>query len=199
MDDPTQDTNSSVQKSFGKSRGWFKELLHFCFIAAIIVLPIRLFIAQPFIVSGASMEPTFEDGEYLIVDQISYRFKEPSRGDVIVFKYPIDERKFFIKRIIGLPGETVEVLDGKVFVNQQEKLSKEALVEPYTNMPTIGPISTSLEEGEYFVLGDNRAASSDSRLWGVLPRKDIVGRPIVRLFPLTRVSTLPGKASFGER
>jgi signal peptidase I len=107
---------------------FFKEILQTVILALLIVLPIRLFIFQPFIVKGQSMEPTFEDGDYLIIDEITYRFREPKRGEVVVFKNPMNERQRFIKRIIGLPGETVEVSDGKIFISNGEK---KVLQEPY--------------------------------------------------------------------
>ena len=88
---------------------FFKEIIKFALLAVIIVLPIRFFIAQPFIVSGASMDPTFADKQYLIVDQISYRFDGPKRGDVIIFRYPLNTKKFFIKRIVGLPSKTIKI------------------------------------------------------------------------------------------
>jgi signal peptidase I len=173
---------------------FFTELLKFALIAVIIVLPMRLFVAQPFIVSGASMEPTFDNGEYLIVDELSYRFEEPERGDVIIFKYPRDESQFFIKRVIGLPGETVTITDTSVTITKTDG-EETSLEEPYVhNLGNGRSISVILEEGEYFVMGDNRPESSDSRYWGVLPKENIVGRAFLRLLPIQTISILPGKA-----
>lgn len=167
------------------------ELLRFAVIAALIVVPVRVFIAQPFIVSGNSMVPTFENGEYLIVDELSYRLREPQRGEVIVFRYPKDKRKFFIKRIIGLPGETVEIKGGEVTIKSPEEELK--LNEFYVKNRSSNNLEFSLGASEYFVMGDNRAASSDSRVWGALPQKMIIGRAFLRLWPLAHADFLPGE------
>jgi len=162
-------------------------------LAIIIVLPIRLYIAQPFIVNGASMDPAFETSQYLIIDQISYRFEEPKRGEVIVFYFPEDTSKFFIKRIIGLPEETVTIERGNVSVTTAsgENIS---LDEPYIapQNASDSTLAVKLGKNEYFVMGDNRESSSDSRIWGPLPRDLIVGRALVRLFPPTKMSIFPG-------
>jgi signal peptidase I len=169
------------------------EIIRFAIIALLIVVPVRFFIAQPFIVSGASMEDTFQSGEYLIVDQVSYYFNEPSRGDVVIFRYPRDPSKFFIKRIIGLPGDTVEIKDGLVTIKNPEHELGFQLNEPYiTDMPKAAPFSETLGEREYFVMGDNRDESSDSRSWGVLQEERIVGRAWLRLFPPQTLDYLPG-------
>ncbi len=177
-----------------KKESFFGEIIKFTFIALLIVLPIRLFVAQPFIVSGASMDPTFETGEYLIVNQISYRLGDPERGEVAVFKYPKDETKFFIKRVIGLPGETV-IIDGTSVVIKNKKYPDGfKLKEPYIS-PTNAKedtVNITLKADQYFVMGDNRAESFDSRSWGVLPRSMIIGTPFIRLFPVTKVSVFPG-------
>jgi signal peptidase I len=170
----------------------FIEILRFAIIALVIVLPIRIFIAQPFIVSGASMEDTFHNNEYLIVDQLTYRFHEPARGDVIVFRYPRDPSKFFIKRVIGLPGDTVTINGNAVTIANDAHPDGIVLDEPYLNTPTDSYLSETLSEGEYFVMGDNRGASSDSRVWGTLPKDNIVGRALLRLFPVAEASVLPG-------
>ncbi|MDP3962586.1 MAG: signal peptidase I [bacterium] len=171
-----------------KKENFIKEVVKFTLIAIIIVVPIRTYIAQPFIVSGASMDPTFVSGEYLIVDQVTYRFEEPKRGDVIIFRYPRNPKTYFIKRIIGLPGETLSVrkgeitIDGTVIDDSQAK-------QP---VPTTDNFDITLGDTEYFVMGDNRSESSDSRIWGPLERKYIVGRPAVSLFPLSKIEVLPG-------
>lgn len=176
-----------------KRENFFTELLKFALVAVIIVVPVRLFVAQPFIVSGASMEPTFDNGEYLIVDEISYRLESPSRGDVVIFRYPKDPSQYFIKRVIGLPNETVQITEGNVSVTK-ENGEKVTLAEPYVvNEGNGRNMSVTLDEGEYFVMGDNRPASSDSRLWGVLPEKNIVGRALVRLLPIQTAKIFPGK------
>lgn len=170
------------------------ELLKIVFFAIIIVVPIRLFIAQPFVVSGASMEPSFETREYLIIDQLSYRLEKPGRGDVIIFRFPLDPSKFFIKRIIGLPGETV-ILEGKtVTVRNGEHSEGMRLNETYLAPENLDDnfLTIRLDEKEYFVLGDNRKESSDSRVWGTVDEKYIIGRAFVRLFPVTHFDILPG-------
>jgi signal peptidase I len=167
------------------------ELLKFILITLIIVVPIRTFIAQPFIVSGLSMYPTFHDHDYLIIDELSYYLREPKRGEVIVFHYPKDTTKYFIKRVIGLPGETVTVRNNEVHVTntagQQVKLD-----ESHANGMSAGNVETKLGAGEYFVMGDNREVSLDSRVWGVLPRNLITGRAFLRLYPFSPEVVLPG-------
>ena len=159
------------------------EILKFAIIALVIIVPIRLFVAQPFIVKGDSMVPTFENKDYLIVDQISYRFNEPRRGDVIIFRYPNNPSRFFIKRIIGLPGEEVIIEGGSVRIINEDHPTGFILNEPYINDALFGQQSTDIGEDEYFVMGDNRPASSDSRVWGPLHEDYIVGRALIRLFP----------------
>lgn len=175
------------------SENFFTELLKFVLIAAAIVFPIRLFIAQPFIVSGASMDPTFRNGQYLIVDEISYRLQEPDRGDVIIFRYPKNPKEFFIKRIIGLPEETVSI-KGDIITITKKDGSTVSLSEPYvTNHGNGSTESHQLKADEYFVMGDNRPESSDSRVWGVLPRDNIIGRAFIRLLPVESAGIFPGE------
>jgi signal peptidase I len=177
-----------------KKDSFFGEIIKFTLIALLIVLPIRLFIAQPFIVQGASMDPTFASNEYLIVDQLSYRVGEPHRGEVVIFKYPKDQTKFFIKRVIGLPGETV-VLDGtSVTVKNTAHPDGFVLDEPYISdrNEKEESLTMTLKENQYFVLGDNRRQSFDSRSWGILPRDLIIGKPFVRLYPFDKLGVFPG-------
>lgn len=171
-----------------------RGLMRFALIVLAIVVPIRLFVAQPFIVSGASMLPTFYHGEYLIIDELSYRFMEPKRGDVIIFSYPLNPRRFYIKRIIGLPGENVELNGSRVIIHGQENDEGLSLIEPYVAWPSDGLIRTyRLDQNEYFVMGDNRSMSSDSRVWGPLNTRFIKGRPVIRLFPFSRIEIMPGE------
>ncbi len=170
----------------------FKETFTFIILAVLIVLPVRLFVAQPFVVDGESMHPTFTNGDYLIIDQITYRFEDPKRGDVIVFRYPEHPSTFYIKRIIGLPGETVRVQDGKVAITTAtgEEIS---FAEPYVvNDDATYTRDMQLGDGEYYVMGDNRPKSSDSRIWGALPRENIIGRAFLRLLPPTHMDVWPG-------
>ncbi|MGB2762639.1 MAG: signal peptidase I [Minisyncoccales bacterium] len=160
------------------------EISKIVIIALLIVIPIRYFIFQPFFVKGQSMEPNFQNSDYLIIDEISYRFLEPKRGEVVVFKYPNNLSQRYIKRIIGLPGETVEIKGGTVIIltdNQEWILDESAYLSQPIQTP--GDIRISLVENEYFVLGDNRTASFDSRKWGALSKEDIIGRVIFRAWP----------------
>jgi len=170
----------------------FWELVRFAIIALIIVVPIRVYIAQPFIVSGSSMVPTFENGQYLIVDEISYRLNDPKRNDVIIFKYPKDTTKFFIKRIIGLPNETLEIKNDVITVFNEEYKEGLKLEQPFTSSGVNGNSSFKLNKDEYFVMGDNRGASSDSRYWGALSKDLVVGRAFLRLWPINKMDVFPG-------
>lgn len=170
------------------------EIVRFSIIAILIVVPIRMFIAQPFIVSGASMDDTFQNGQYLIVDQVTYYFEDPARGDVIVFRYPRDPSKFFIKRIIGLPGDTIKIIDGRITISNNENPEGFTLSEPYVKevMEPAQPFVENLGNREYFVMGDNRNQSSDSRSWGILQDDRIIGRALLRLFPPQLLGYKPG-------
>lgn len=160
-----------------------KEIAEVVLIALVTVVIIRHYVAQPFLVSGASMEPTFSDGNYLLIDEITYRFREPARGEVVVFRYPLDRKVYFIKRIIGLPGDRVTIKDGLVSVNGQP------LDEPYLlGVSTGGELDIKLSEQQYFVMGDNRSFSLDSRNWGAIDREDIVGIVRLRLLPINKVA-----------
>ena len=175
-----------------KRDSFFTELLKFALIAIIIVIPVRLYVAKPFIVSGASMVPTFENGQYLIVDEISYRFGPPERGDVVIFRYPNDPSQYFIKRIIGLPRETVVIKDSKVSVITTEGETVHLTEEYVVREGNGNNRSVSLANDQYFVMGDNRPESSDSRVWGVLPKENIIGRAFLRLLPIQEISIFPG-------
>jgi len=172
------------------------ELVKVFLIALAIVVPIRYFLFQPFIVKGDSMVPSFSSGDYLIIDEISYRFGLPQRGDVIVFKYPKNPMHKFIKRIVGLPGETVEIKNDQITIyskDGQKQVLDETLYLPSAKGTTYGDLQVALGEKEYFVLGDNRAYSSDSRSWGILPEKNIIGKVFIRIFPFAALGriTLP--------
>lgn len=163
------------------------EMLETIVIAGVAVFLIRSYVVQPFLVSGDSMLPTFKNGDYLLVDELTYRFRSPERGEVVVLRYPKDEDIYFIKRIIGLPGETVVIEDGQVKIIN--KGGEVILKEPYIqdNKLITQTIRETLGENEYFVMGDNRSFSYDSRNWGVLPAKDIVGVVRLRLWPFNSV------------
>ncbi len=191
LHEPTETVTKPLHPK--KEKHPLMEIVEFAFIALLIVIPVRMFIAQPFIVSGASMEDTFHSGEYLIIDQISYHLEDPKRGDVIVFRYPQDPSKFFIKRIIGMPGDTISI-EGST-VNLTTKDGEEILLdEPYIkSMKENTNLSEVLGDREYFVMGDNRDFSSDSRVWGVLQKEKIIGKAFLRLFPFNEAGILPGE------
>lgn len=158
------------------SSAW--EILEIVLVSVVTVFLIRSFLVQPFLVSGASMEPTFDNRDYLIIDEITYRFREPERGEVVVFRYPKDPKVYFIKRIIGLPGERVVIKDGHVSVYNGDREMK---IAGETN----GLVDKKLGPEEYFVLGDNRYNSFDSRNWGPVSKKDIVGLARFKIFPIS--------------
>lgn len=170
---------------------WFKklgllvfEVVKVVLISLAIILPIRLFLVQPFYVEGASMEPNFYDREYLIIDEISYRFNEPTRGEVVIFKYPKDTSVYFIKRVIGLPGETVKIEDGQVYINDEK------IDEPYIEfIDSKDYPEVKLGLGELFLMGDNRANSYDSRIIGPISEKYLIGKVWLRGWPLDRINT----------
>ncbi len=164
---------------------FWKELGKLVLIAVVFVIPFRLFIAQPFIVDGASMDPTFKNSEYLIVDELSYHFKTPERGSVLIFKYPNNPKKYYIKRVIGLPNEEITINQGRVTVTNTENPEGFVLDESYVVYSKDDNSTYKMEDDEYFVMGDNRAGSSDSRYWGGVPEDNIIGRPILRAWPLT--------------
>lgn len=160
-------------------------------ISLAIIIPVRYFLVQPFFVRGASMLPNFDNGQYLVINEISYRFEEPARGEVVVFRFPLEPSQYYIKRIIGLPGETVEITDDQVIIYSQQFPQGMVLDESSyldSKVITWGKIKVELERDEYFVLGDNRQASSDSRQWGALPRKDIIGRVWLRAWPFDQLA-----------
>jgi signal peptidase I len=173
-----------------KKSSFWKELIKLLLIAFLVVVPFRKFVAQPFIVDGASMDPTFRNGQYLIVDELTYHFKTPERGSVLIFKFPKDTSKYFIKRVIGLPGEIVEIDKGHVLIKNSAHPDGIALNESYIKFEKVDTGVYKLGSNEYFVMGDNRYGSSDSRMWGPVPKEDIVGRPVVRFWPF---GILPGQ------
>ena len=170
------------------------EFGKFVFLVVAIVVVVRVFIAQPFVVSGTSMVPTFQDRNYLIIDELSYDFKQPHRGDVIVFHPPIDMGSYYIKRIIGVPGDTVTIKNSVITITNTEHPNGLVLTEDYIT-PDLTDDNTivTVPAGQYFVMGDNRPASFDSRRWGLLPKKNITGRVFLRLFPAKEISVFPGE------
>lgn len=167
------------------------EFVKVAAISLAIIIPVRYFLIQPFYVKGASMEPNFHDREYLIIDELSYRFKAAHRGDVIVFRYPLDPQEYFIKRIIGLPGESVQVNNGQVYIYNNEQPEGFIIDEHYlpADLKTYSANEAKITLGpeEYFVLGDNRNASKDSRIFGTLNKSFVTGRVMFRGFPFNEI------------
>lgn len=209
MSDPLMQQNTSMDRSNAEQANGFAWYVIFALGFALFI---RFFIAAPYLVSGASMEPTFDNFDYLITDRLSYDFMAPERGDVIVFCLPHSGECSFVKRImnkewkaprtlikrvIGLPGETVSVSGNEVRIINTEHPEGFVLNEPYLDANNLGGPSgtnTTLGSDEYFVMGDNRRVSSDSRVWGILPKENIFGHVLIRLFPLTSIGILPGDA-----
>lgn len=169
------------------------EVVKIVVISLAIIIPVRYFLIQPFYVKGASMEPSFYDHEYLIIDEISYRFREPRRGEIVVFKYPRDPSQYFIKRIIGLPGEKIEIKDGEIYIYTRETNRRVQLDESYLleGMETFISKEGIKELGndEYYILGDNRHYSKDSRSFGPVKESFIVGRVLFRGWPPGKIGT----------
>jgi len=164
------------------------DSLKILLIALAIVIPVRMLLFQPFVVKGESMEPNYHSGDYLIIDELSYRLRDPQRGEVIVFKYPLNPSYRYIKRIIALPNETIELKNGEVYISrangEAQKIDESLYIneetrEKWNKMLTYGPLV--LNSNEYFVMGDNRNNSSDSRVWGVLPLENITGKVLLRI------------------
>ena len=187
------DDKTTLPKSkFAKSMEGFWDLIKFAVIALLIVIPIRMFIAQPFVVSGDSMFPTFHNGEYLIVNEISYLVGLPHRGEVVIFRYPLDTKRYFIKRIIGLPNEDISISNGTITIYNKANPNGFSLTEPYIDESFNTTAHYKTGPDEYFVMGDNRNRSSDSRIWGVVPGKLLIGKAFLRLYPFSSLSYLPG-------
>jgi len=172
---------------------FFLELVKVVVLAAITIVLIRHFLFKPFYVRGASMEPNFYDKEYLIIDELSYRLREPDRGEVIVFRYQEDQKEYFLKRIIGLPGERIKVTEGKVIIYNNQYPEGKVLDESYyidEDVKTLGNKIIALKNDEYFVLGDNRSNSYDSRRFGAVNEDHLVGRAFLRGWPFSRAQIL---------
>ncbi|OGZ58793.1 MAG: signal peptidase I [Candidatus Spechtbacteria bacterium RIFCSPHIGHO2_02_FULL_43_15b] len=164
------------------STSFLWEIFKIVLISLAIIVPIRYFVMQPFFVRGASMEPNFKGGDYLIINEIGYHFGQPQRGDVVVFRPPQNTSQFYIKRIIGMPGEVISIKGGSVWVGQDHN-SLKLLEEEYLHEVTQGDMEAILGIDEYFVLGDNRNSSSDSRSWGSVKRGAIIGKAWIRAWP----------------
>ena len=186
-------SQAQPEKSRSFLRGalaYIGELIRVVVISLAIILPIRYFLVQPFYVKGASMEPNFYDHEYLIIDELSYRLRNPQRGEVVVFRYPRDPSQFFIKRVVGLPGESIEIKNQKLKIKNAETPKEFILEEPYleADLNLYGEYTATLGPNEYYLLGDNRASSLDSRQFGPLKESLIVGRVWLRGWPVERAA-----------
>lgn len=168
------------------------EVVRYTLIAAIIIIPIRVFVASPFVVSGNSMYPTLKSGEYLIVEEITKKISGYERFDIVILRYPNDPSKYFIKRIIGMPGETVTIDGGVVTITTENDPVGFTLDEAYVTQPKNEFRTRTLDDDEYFVMGDNRAQSSDSRMWGPVTAEYLDGKPFLRLLPVNRITFFPG-------
>lgn len=182
-----------------KQEPLWRELLKIAIVVGLAILVVRFFVFKPFYVKGASMEPAYFDHEYLIIDEITYRFNEPKRGDVVVFRPPVNTTDYYIKRVIGLPGETVKVINGDVIIFNNDnpqgfKLDESSyLIHKGTQEESI---VLKLGANQYFVLGDNRPVSSDSRRFGAVDRSAIVGRTYLRGWPLTRLGVVANAVTY---
>ncbi len=196
---------NSPKESYTGVGSFMFEVIKIFALAFIVITPIRIFLFQPFFVQGASMEPNFEDGQYLIINELGYKntnigiggkeffsvksFKDLQRGDVVVFRYPKDPKQYFIKRVIGLPGERVKITDGKVYIFNKGNLNGFILDESGylpEGTETAGDLTEQLGPDEYFVMGDNRSYSHDSRAWGPVSRGFVIGKVLVRAWPFNK-------------
>jgi signal peptidase I len=185
---------SNIKETSTSSKTWhgWQENLTLIAIALCLALVIRTFIAEPRLIPSASMYPTLHTGDRLVVEKVSYRFHLPKTGDIVVFSSPpelqrrgYEKNQAFIKRVIGMPGEIISVNKGKVYLNGQP-LPEDYIAEP-PNQP-FPPVT--VPENEFFVMGDNRNDSNDSRYWGFLPRKNLIGRATFRFWPLDRLGVI---------
>lgn len=203
----TEGNKESQAEEYAGVGYFILEIIKIVVLAFIIIMPIRTFLFQPFFVQGSSMEPNFEDSQYLIINELGFKetdvrigsysifkvesFRDLERQDVVVFRYPLDNSKFFIKRIIGLPGEKVQIKNGLITIFNSENPEGFVLDEKEylpLGLKTKGEVNIEIKENEYFVLGDNRGASSDSRSWGTLPKSDMIGKVIFRAWPFDKIS-----------
>ena len=166
------------------------EMVRVIIVSLAIIIPIRYYVVQPFFVKGASMESTFENNDYILIDELSYFFRDPRRDEIIVFRSPENSSQFFIKRIIGLPGDTVKIENNKVSIFNDQ--SPEGLLlneSSYLDrgQETRGNITMTISSSNYFVMGDNRLQSSDSRKWGELDKSLITGKVFIRIWPLNKI------------
>lgn len=191
--------STTEQPTTNRTRFWvFIENILYIGCAIGLALLIQAFIVRPFIVSGNSMDPIIKNGQYLIIDQVSYKIREPERGDVVVFKAPPEPTKYYIKRIIGLPGDTVDIQGTTITITNSTHPKGFILSEEFITHKKSDTIHTTVPSDHYFVMGDNRSGSYDSRMWGMLPKANIRGRALLRLLPLSSINYLPGKILYEQ-
>ncbi|MBU2542447.1 signal peptidase I [Patescibacteria group bacterium] len=202
IDEQEEKDNLDIELPVGKKEKnflattatFFLELIKIVILAGVTIGVVRYFLFKPFYVKGQSMEPNYLEKDYLIIDELSYRFREPQRGEVVVFKAPAGNKDFYLKRILGLPGERIKIEDKKVIIYNDDHPQGIVVEELYLDENTSGSIIQTLGPDQYFVMGDNRDSSYDSRRFGPIDRKNIVGRSLLRGWPFTRVTkfTKPG-------
>lgn len=209
IDDQDNNIAESSEEAYYGVGSFIWEVVKVFFWAIVIIVPIRVFLFQPFFVQGSSMEPNFKDGDYLVINELGYKqteigfgnfniftvksFKDFERGDAVVFRYPADPKTFFIKRVIGLPGERVKIENSRVTIYNGQNPDGFMLDEGgylAKTVITTETVNTQLKDGEYFMMGDNRTQSFDSRKWGPVPEKDIVGKVLIRAWPITKAEIL---------
>jgi len=173
---------------------FFLELIKVAVLAGVTIFLVRYFLFKPFYVKGQSMEPTFYEKEYLIIDEISYRFRGIERGEVVVFRAPFNQDDYYLKRVVGLPGERVKIEDNKVIIYNTLYPQGIVVEEGYLNNETDGSLTVTLGPDQYYVLGDNRDASFDSRRFGPVSRNVIIGRAWFRGWPFHRITTFEAPA-----
>lgn len=169
-----------------KAALFFLEIIKVALLAAITIGLVRYFLFKPFYVKGQSMEPSFFERDYLLIDELSYRLRTPERGEVVVLNSPVNS-DYYLKRIIALPGERVKIEDNKIVIYNKENPTGFVVEENYIIEKTTGVVNLTLEDDEYFVLGDNRDSSYDSRNFGAITEKSLVGKVWVRGFPFSRI------------
>ena len=193
--------NQTTQEQKTSFKELFISSVTTVIVVLAIVIPVRMYIGKPFLVNGQSMDPAFATWDYLLIDVFTYQFlHDPERGDIVVFKAPISNHKYFIKRIVALPNERIEIKDGRVIIYNNEFKEGFELKEPYVANynKSYNNVNITLKDDEYFVMGDNRKGSYDSRFWGPLKKDAIVGRAFARLFPFTKIDLFPADYKYNE-
>lgn len=170
----------------GQIKGPFREIIESVVIAVLLAVVIRVFLFQFFVIPSASMEPTLTEGDMIAANKIVYRFSEPKRGDIIVFKYPLDPKRDFVKRLIGLPGEKLQIKNSTLYIN--DKVTPEPYLPKSLEFQDYGPVT--VPKDKFFMMGDNRNDSLDSRSWGEMPRENIIGKASFIYWPINRIKIL---------